>query len=231
MYPPSYGIVLTHNRPELLARCVAAIAPQVDVVLVIDNASDPPVRGVDHADRPWADNVYVINVPDQPPNLSALWNMGFDWAQELHEASEDSDRPWDVAVLCDDAVVHPGWFRAVADGMRAHDAAAASTHGIHPTPSPIVKTEPDSDIRNRMCSWAFVTAGEKWLRADERLRWWWGDTDYDWKARAAGGVVIVPGEVVVNERPNDFLINIPGLGEQAGRDTDTFVEIHGGRPW
>lgn len=239
MHPPSYAIILTHNRPELLTRCVTAIAPQVDTVLVIDNASDPPVRGLDFSGAPWPDNVFVINVPDQPPNLSRLWNLGLNWAQDLTigqphvdpEATLALDSVWDVAVLCDDAVVPDGWFRLVADGMRAHSCAAASTHGIRPTDTPILKTAPDSDIMNRMCSWAFVTAGEKGIRADERLMFWWGDTDYQWRCCGAGGVVVLPGPVVINERPNDFLTSIPELGEQAGRDTETFVQIHGWRPW
>lgn len=227
MNPPSFAIVLTHNRPELLERCVAAVAPQVDNVLIIDNASDPPVRGLAYHGAPWPDNVYVINRPEQPPNLSWLWNIGFDWCEQVHGPQP----AWDVAVLCDDAVVPPGWFRTVADGIRAHNAAAGSTHGIRPIDAPILKTAPDGDIMNRMCSWAYIVRGEAGLRADERLLWWWGDTDFDWRARAAGGMVIIPGPVVINERPNDFLTSIPALGEQAGRDTEMFTQIHGWRPW
>jgi GT2 family glycosyltransferase len=229
--PPSVAIILTHNRPELLQRCVSAIAPQVDQVLIIDNASDPPVNNGWPGRRRFPANTYIFNIPDQPPNLSKLWNNGLRWACDVVYRDDVEDAVWDVAVLCDDAIVPEGWFRIVADGMRAHNAAAASTHGITPIESPILKTAPDSDIRNRMCSWAFVTAGERNIQADERLRWWWGDTDFDWRARQAGGVVILPGPVVVNERPNDFLVNIPELGEQAGRDTEMFVAIHGGRPW
>jgi len=231
--PPAYAIILTHNRPELLSRCVTAIAPQVDWVLIVDNATVPPVTGRDHSGEPWPANVRVINIPDQPPNLSRLWNTGLDWVTDV--AGVDTVR--DVAVLCDDAIVPDGWFRLVADGMRTHGAAAASTHGITPCAFPIVKTAPDSDIVNRMCPWAWVTAGEtktdqgETLRADERLMFWWGDTDWQWRCSTAGGVVLLPGPVVLNERPNDFLTTVPGLGEQAGRDTEMFVEIHGWRPW
>src|SRR5580658_1323937 len=40
------ALVLTHNAPQSLARCLAAIAAQTDApdhVLVVDNASQPPV--------------------------------------------------------------------------------------------------------------------------------------------------------------------------------------------
>jgi hypothetical protein len=211
---------------------VYAIAPQVDNVLIIDNASDPPVDNGTPGNRRWGHNTYVIHIPDQPPNLSALWNIGLRWACDVVYRDDVEDPTWDVAVLCDDAIVPDGWFRIVADGMRAHNAAAASTHGITPIASPIVKTAPDSDIRNRMCSWAFVTAGERNIQADERLHFWWGDTRFDFQAREAGGMVILPGPVVVNERPNDFLYSVPGLGEQAGRDTEMFTAIYNGwRPW
>ncbi len=39
------AVILTHNRPELLAACVGAIRGQVDTVLVVDNASAPPAPG------------------------------------------------------------------------------------------------------------------------------------------------------------------------------------------
>ena len=227
MNPPSYAIILTHNRPELLSRCIAAIAPQVDTVLIIDNASDPPVRGNVAIREAWRPGVFLLDIPDQPPNLSRLWNTGFDWVADI--AGTDTVR--DVAVLCDDAIVPDGWFRLVADGMRQHGAAAASTHGITPCAFPILKTAPDSDIINRMPGWAWMVAGEKGLRADERLLWWYGDTQLDWSARVAGGTVILPGPVVPNERPNDFTVNIPELGAQAGRDREMFQEINGWVPW
>ena len=40
------AVVLTHNAPDSLARCLGAIASQTlppDSVLVVDNASRPPV--------------------------------------------------------------------------------------------------------------------------------------------------------------------------------------------
>ena len=68
---PRYAIVLTHNRPELLRQCIDAIEPQANLVLVIDNASDPPATYTGTSTK-----VKVLHVPDQPPNLAALWNRG-----------------------------------------------------------------------------------------------------------------------------------------------------------
>jgi hypothetical protein len=217
-----FAVVLTHNRPDLLAQCVAAIAPQADLVLVVDNASDPPAEVTGH------DNVTVVQVPDQPPNLARMWNQALD---AIAKHRPDWVEQWDVAVLCDDAIAPDGWLDAVATTMRAHGAAAGSTHSITPVASPIMKTAPDNDIHNRMCGWAFVLRGEAGLRADESMHWWFCDTMVDWEARAAGGMVIAPGPIVPNARPNDFTYSVPGLAEQAGRDREAFARRYGSAPW
>jgi glycosyltransferase involved in cell wall biosynthesis len=218
-----FAIVLTHNRPALLARCLAAIVPQTDLTLVVDNASDPPAVTPD-----GLDNVLVVRDEEQPPNLARLWNRGLDALTMWRPPGLDT---WDVAVLCDDAVVHPGWFDAVASTMRGCGAAAGSTHSIQPVAAPLLKTAPDSDLFNRMCGWAFVLRGETNLRADESMHWWWQDTSMDFDARTKGGMVIAPGPVVLNERPNDFTYSVPGLAEQAGRDREAFQARWGFVPW
>jgi glycosyltransferase involved in cell wall biosynthesis len=219
---PSYAIILTHNRPELLDRCVRAVHSQVTQLIVIDNASDPP------ASPPVLDehaNVVLVD-PTQPPNLARLWNWGFEVAAEL--AAEAQTGQWNLIVLCDDAIVPPGWVSIVTIGMRVHHSVAACTG---PVAAPLVKTAPDNDLMHRMPGHAFALAGEAGLRADERMLWWWCDTDLDWRARRAGGMVMLPGPVVANERPNEYTVGRPELAEQAGRDGETFREIWGWRPW
>lgn len=219
-----FSMVLTHNRPELLKQCVAAIREQSDFTFVIDNASDPPVTLANFPDQ--VNILTLIRDPEQPPNLSRLWNIGFDKIEDLVAAPQ-----WNVAVLCDDVVVPDGWYETVATGMRIHGATAASTHQWYEVPTPILKNAPDNDLTNRMCGWAFMVAGEKNLRADEDLHWWWCDTDMDWQARNNGGMVIVPGPVVKNIHPNDWTYRVPGLAEQTGTDGQTFARKWGSRPW
>ena len=205
--------------------CVTAIHTQVQVTLVIDNASDPPVdRGTLPASAGHA--VAVRYVPDQPPNLAKLWNLGLDVATNL--AGED---PWFVAILCDDAIVPPGWFDAVTTAMVDTGAAAGCSNPWGHDHPPRMKTEPDSDLMGRMPGWAFILNGTKGLRADESMHWWWLDTSIDLDARAAGGMVMVGGYPVPNARPNDFTVTVPGLSEQAGRDGEAFVARYGSRPW
>ena len=217
-----FAVILTHNRPELLAECVAAIGPQVDVTIVIDNASDPPV---DAATLP---DVELIPVAEQPPNLARMWNLGIDAA--ILMALEDEPNLY-IAFLCDDAIAPPGWFTAVTEAIAATGAAAGCSNPWGNQHPPQLKTAPDSDLMGRMAGWAFILDGNKNLRADESMRWWWCDSDLDWQARAAGGMVMVGGHPVPNRMPNDFTCNVPGLGEQAGRDGETFATKHGSRPW
>lgn len=226
-----YAIVLTHNRPGLLRDCVDAIGPQVDTVIVIDNASDPPVQA---QDVPWFDRPgFILAIPDQPPNLAALWNRGFEFIEgcEGLNAAACHEGSWWVAVLCDDAIVPEGWFAAVTDAMTATGAAAGCSNPWGAHHEPRLKTAPDGDLAGRMPGWAFILDGAKNLRADESMHWWWCDTDLDWQARAAGGMVMIGGFPVPNVRPNDFLTTIPGLNEQAGRDGEAFTAKHGYRPW
>lgn len=225
----SYAIVLTHNRPELLRECVAAIGEQVDVVLVIDNASQPPITV--ELVAPGFDGDYrtlLATVPDQPPNLARLWNIGFGMIAQLQGPEPG---PWWVAVLCDDSIVPPGWFAAVTEAMAETGAAAGCSNPWGRDHPPQIKTAPDADIIGRMPGWAFILDGSKGLRADESMHWWWFDTSLDWEARAAGGMVMIGGYAVPNRLPNDYTNRKPELAEQAGRDAEAFVARWGWRPW
>lgn len=231
---PNVGIILTHNRPELLARCVAAAGSQVDYLLVIDNASDPPV---DHTTLRAAGTVavplVVLSIPDQPPNISRMWAAGLTHGRFAMTAPSPAPaaQRWNVALLCDDVILPDGWVQIVATGLREYGAAAACTHAITPIAQPVVKTAPDSDIMNRMTGWAFMLVGELGLEPDLRLHWWWCDTHMDWQARSKGGMVILPGPVAVNERPNEYTVGRPELGQRAGDDGKAFEQIWGWRPW
>jgi glycosyltransferase involved in cell wall biosynthesis len=222
------ALILTHNRQELLDQAVAAIMPQVDIVLVIDNASDP--RATVNKD------VNLLYVPDQPPNLANLWNRGFDWFKAIRALRRDyqklyCDQGMDIAMLCDDAIVPEGWFAAVTAAMRQTGAATGCSNPWGTPHEPRVKTAPDSDIAGRMVGWAYVIDADKELRADESMRWWWQDTSLDFESRLNGGMVMVGGYPVPNSRPGEYTNIVPGLGEQAGRDAEAFVARWGYRPW
>jgi hypothetical protein len=217
------AIVLTHNRPDLLRQTVDAISGQVDVVLIVDNASDPPVRPTDLPGG--AACMWILPVPDQPPNLAALWNEG------LRAVREKGEDPIYVAVLCDDADPPAGWFAAVTDAMAATGAVAGCSNPWGQIHEARVKLAPDRDIMGRMPGWAFVLDTRAGLVADQSMAWWWCDTDLDWQARTAGGMVMIGGFAVPNHRPNEYTNAKPELAARAGVDGQAFATKWGYAPW
>lgn len=214
----SYAVVLTHNRPDLLQECVAAISPQVDRVHVVDNASEPPLRRV--WTDPWPLNMAIFEDPTQPPNLAKLWNDQLDLIDKFERFRGGT---WEVAFLCDDSIVPPGWFSIVAGGIRGYGAAAGSTGPLEPRNSVLLQTTISTNVYERMCGWAFVVAGEKGLRADEACHWWYCDSDLDFQSRLAGGTVICPGLNVPNALPGQWTNAKPELGARAGLDRAAFI--------
>lgn len=97
-----FAVIPTHNRPHDYADCLAAIAPQVDEVIIV--AHDAPyVRTRDGV---------VLDYEAEVPNISRMWNMGLYAAESLAEG-----RPYHVAVINDDVIVPPDWFDRVVSAM------------------------------------------------------------------------------------------------------------------
>jgi hypothetical protein len=139
----------------------------------------------------------------------------FDRCAEL--AKERGEDEWDVAVLNDDSAVPAGWYKACAGGLRRHATAVIA----HTTPtSPALLTELHNDPNNRMTPHAFVIRGNLGMRADESMKWWYQDSDFDWRARLDGGVLSVDGPRVVNVLANTTTVG--PLAEQAHKDAAAF---------
>lgn len=218
-----FVIILSHNRQELLNQVIAAIGPQVEMVIVIDNASDPPIQV--EAGQDW--RTVVIPIPDQPPNLARFWNVGIKVALEMATPGE---QPY-IAFLCDDAVVPAGWFAAVTEAMANTGAVVGCGVGDMPLGHARVKTSVDGAIMERMTGHAWILDPVSPVRPDESMLLWWCDTDIDWQARTAGGMVSVGGYPVPNIHPSGFMLTHPELIHQTGVDSETFAAKHGWRPW
>lgn len=209
------------GRLRLLDRCIEAIQPQVDQIFLIDNTEDGSL-----GDAPVPENLTVQWEPLAPVNLSYLWNVGLTLAWQ--KAQELSAESWDVAILNDDAIVPGGWFDVVSGAMRAHGAAAGCSrnhHGgvlVHREAKPV-------NLFYRMSGWAFILAGEKGARANEQLKWWFGDDHLDWLSRKLGGVAVVPGYEPEHLAENGQVT--PELQEQIAKDAAAFVAYWGMRPW
>lgn len=222
---PSYAIIPTANRPQVALQAIQAILPQVDVVYVVDNGDNQMVP--DHDDDlgiPY--HIIKYDKQGQVPNLSLFWNIALDVIKM--DAGRMGADQWDVAILNDDAIVPEGWFQAVSTAMRENNCAAGSSCGqggmfsIHRTPGPV-------PLMTRMYGPAFVVAGEKGLRGDERLKWYYTDDYMDWESRKLGGMIQIPGYIVNHMHPNEQVTG--EIQVQISNDTNMFKEIYGIMPW
>jgi len=158
-------VIPARDRHDLLTECVGSVVDQVDLVFVIDNQSDPPIDV-----EQWHGKVRAVRAPMDPPNISALWNIGLALADA---ARRDAER-WDIAVLNSDVTVPPGWIDGLSTAMRSTTAVLAypDQHGgarqiLHTKAEPI-------DLRQRITGYAFMLRGVDCEVADgaheERVR-------------------------------------------------------------
>lgn len=235
----SFAIIPTHNRHNLVAELAAEMSAAVDCVLVIDNASTPPLSdyalweyqqrhsAIEAWRRAHRGKIVVHRDLEQPPNLSRLWQLGLRRAEQLAGLREWAE--WDVAMLNDDAIMVPGWFDLVAKPMREHNCAVACAW-----PGPMRIDRSGTAVR-WLYGPAFVMRGELAkgpgdpLWPDERLQWWGGDNLMDIRAQVNGGSLRVPGPMIENRHANESTVG--ALAEQAGRDRETFREIAGFYAW
>lgn len=221
---PTYAIVPTHNRHAHLVSLVNSLKGDLRRIVVVDNASDPPVsrEELEKLVEGSETGITVLFDPEQPPNLYRLWNIAFEVVDLF--AAMDGASEWNTAVFNDDTVLPDGWVRAVSEALRASSAAVACGSENHSQTSPFLKTE----LRRfpRMTPHAFMVKGELGLRADEQFRWWWGDSDFDFQSTLSGGVLLIPGCVAANSCANSTTVG--ELAEQAGRDGQAFVAKWGG---
>jgi len=164
------AVVLSHNAPKSLARCLEAMAAQArppDAVLVVDNASDPPVDV-----GPGAALVTVLRSPE---NLGPAG--GYALALQAFLASGFT-HAW---VMDDDIVPDPGCLAAL--GARADHLGEPAF--VFPR-----SVQPDGSV-GHWGSWCgFLIAREIIEKVGlpmQELFWWAEDTEYcHWRIPQAG---------------------------------------------
>ncbi|MFV2035796.1 MAG: glycosyltransferase family 2 protein, partial [Halocynthiibacter sp.] len=114
--PTGSVILVSHGRPELLARALTGVAQllysEFEVVVVADAAGLEAVAGL-----PFADQIKLVGFEEA--NISAARNLGV--ARAAGEI---------VAFLDDDAVPEPTWLRNLVAPFADHGVAAAGGYVI-----------------------------------------------------------------------------------------------------
>lgn len=218
-----YAIIPTNGR-ACLKDCLMAIAPQVDVTIVVYTVDQvdgeiQPVQG------------YLLRDTAEPVNISRWWNRGLETVRGHQLGRSALTHPsdlHDIAILNDDAIVPEGWFDAVSAGMREHGAAAACSGSTVGTQF-LIEPGPIPGVSNPLTGFAFMLAGEKGLRANEDIHWYFSDNYIDWESRKLGGTLMMSGWPVQHLHPNAQMGH--DLIARVAVDAQNFVDLYGMRPW
>lgn len=214
---PRYAIIPTNGR-DCLTDCLKAIWSQVDRVIVVEGGPDAKVLGLEH-------DYTIIREPEL--NISKWWNLGLTLIE-----SRMRERPfdkWEVAILNDDTIVPEGWMDKVCTAIRETGSAAGCSGGTA-VPYQVHHTQPGPvGLITRMKGFGFVLAGEKGVRANEELRWYFTDDHVDWLSRKLGGMVMIPGMGVEHLHPNAQMT--AELQATVPEDAARFYAYWGMRPW
>lgn len=214
------------ERNETLAPMIQTLtADGVDVILVYNRSTWSGM--FDHSffyDEKGSLSAIAHLWGDDPVNLSKIWNMGLDRAEELSGGDE-----FTVAVFNDDLTLPPGLVQEFADALQREGSSAVYAQPWSDLPN--MTNHVPWHLGNRMVGYAFALRGWDNLRADEDFLWWYGDSDLDWRARSRRGVCAIGVPALVHHDPNGYTNRRPELAEQAGRDRETFMRKHGFLPW
>lgn len=231
MTPPyRVAVIPTRDRHRMLFDAVLPLVSQVDRVIIVDNRSVPYIARDTWGLLEWWDEdlIKVIPAPMDPPNISALWNVGLALAAVY--AKDAGCDTWDVAVLNSDVVVPYQWVEKLSTAMRSTDAVLAYPDQFGGTQRVLHKVAEPVPLNQRITGYAHMIRGESGLRYDDTMAWWYSDDDLDWTARQRGGALLVPGLGVEHRDPNGSTNARPELQEQAGRDRQTFINKWGRAP-
>lgn len=198
-----YAVIPSYGR-SCFYECMEAIQPQVDHTFVVGHNFVP--EGLS--------NYTLIPYEVEVPNISTMWNLGIRSVEE----------PSLVAVLNDDAIVGPDWFSQIEEGMNISGAVLGCMDAVDRAH---VQTEHSPSLP-RLSGFAFILNTASGILLDEQFQWWWGDTDLDWQARRAGGMVVVPG-TFEHRYPNGTTTGI--LTDIATQDRTRFIAKWGSAPW
>lgn len=218
-----WAVIPSIDRPEMLGNLCQQLGKDGVRLVIIDTGYKTllPKEVYD-----W--NAIVIGDVRQPPNISRWWNKGLDYIKVIEGGDEHV-----VAILNDDISIPPNFVQELATAVLCDDNAAAfpDQHSYFLGQKNWLKhtkAEPVS-LYTRLCGYAFALRGSAGLRADETLQWWYGDDDLDWRAREAGGSILVGGLKVEHLAANSTTVG--KLAEQAGRDRQTFIDKWGRAPF
>lgn len=215
-----YAVIPSGNRLAELTALVKVLAEDgVNVIVVNTGYEYDEISQLGTPDN----QVYIYNATREPKNISAWWNHGLRWAEQMSDSRGNDE--YVVAVLNDDIVIKSGFVHELAAGIFRHDVVLS-----YPD---VFGLQFDQDFHQpshwRMSGYAFALRGSAEIYANETLQWWYGDNDIEWQAFAKGGTVLIAAATCGHLYPNQSTVG--PLAEQAGRDRETFRAKWGRYAW
>lgn len=208
---PTYAVVASKSRPEMLATLRAQLAGQVDDVFVFDNGYDVAPEGSIEA-HGWP--------------LHKMWNTGLEMAKDAAGGGLHN-----VLIINDDVEVPNEFCAQLEGGLRAHDDHWISYPNWRNLDIPVgevVRTQGQELAGQTMSGWAFMLRGEVGLRFDERFSWWYGDTQLERQVRDKGMFTVCVGGCFARHLdPLRSTLEDSERLAQAEADEVLFAELHG----
>lgn len=204
---PLYVIIPCLNRHNLLSDLLNSIDVDPEYVVIIDTGSRPTLESF------FSRQATVISEPlDSERNIQKWWNMGLGYVREVAKVRGQNN--YHIAILNSDLSITRHDLTILQEALEASGCSVS-----HPDHSRelvsgelVVKTEQIAvPFQYKMTGYCFVVDSSLKQDFDEDLKWWYGEDDFEWRARAVNGVARVGGTFVVNldpqgsERDNDLL--------------------------
>ncbi len=170
----------------------------------------------------------VVEDREDTPHIYQQWNAGLEWA----ESRWGPGMSHYVMILNDDVVLPRDFVHDCLYALNRTSATIAYPNQ-HNRPSDLYQGHSGpTSLEDRVTGYAFMVSGASGIRLDEDFKWWYGDDDLDWRARADyGGTVLVAETYVQHKYPSQSTNASAERSAQAGRDRETFIKKHGVAPW
>lgn len=207
-------VIPVHNRIDMLIELLDELNFDRQHVILVDNNSSPALSDIPTLSERTSIRTF------KPRNIQAMWNKG--WSMSAARASG----PYAVAFLNSDLMIAKASMIKLVEELDRQNASVT-----YPNQTGLIDGElhreqrPGPIDRNtRMTGWCFVVRGEMKTRFDESLVWWYGDDDFEWRARQEfGGCVMVGGVDARNRDADGAQRMYPELNAQCNQDRLNFI--------
>lgn len=219
-----FVVIPASNRQDMISELLTSIMQPASNVILIDNGSDPPLR------QDFNDRAFVVHNYPTELNIQRWWDLGWEIAESL---AWDKDN-YAVAFLNSDAMISKRDIETLAEEIdRSNSSVTFFDHCkvLHPTKRQTRSEPGPGPWSQRMSGYCFVVRGELPIRFDEEFQWWYGDDDFEWRARPLfSGVTMVGGTWADNRDENSGFREHAHLLGQVELDKQRFLSKWGVEP-